>query len=381
MSGRLNIRFDSDMPPATVEVVSPDLETVGRVWLDTGGSAELDVPSEGSFLRVHLPTGEIVTLQDPGNLNRLITLGGLVEQTQRRVRSSSIPQRGNVTALKQLDRSLDRMGAAPGDEFGRSITTREMSLKPTIAGFIEMELIDPQGKALMGAKGVGEELVSYSCNYMEPVELRIKTPDQQLIVRLPGTLKSITVNSVPLDKGEQIVRVRVRTANQKADTLGSYVARGDINSAAAMTSWADKAEEMLYGKMDDPFAATLGAYLLLRLRKFDLMRGWAKNLADRFKTLTDGKVIWAWQQIYQKGSEGEIRDYLGQAAFGPLPVFTQGLKLLGDGLRLLAKDRPDLQEHYNESVGIVLWESPFTASFRGTRSEGNRVRFDVGYEA
>ncbi len=74
MSDRLTIRFASDMPAATVEVVSPDLQVVDRVMLNAGRSREVDVPSEQSFLRVHLPSGQVVTLQDPGNLDRKISM-------------------------------------------------------------------------------------------------------------------------------------------------------------------------------------------------------------------------------------------------------------------------------------------------------------------
>src|SRR5688572_25106183 len=69
MSGRLNITFAPDMPGATVEVVAPDLTTIDRLWLTPGQQKAVDVPSEATFLRVHLSSGEIVTLDDPGNLN------------------------------------------------------------------------------------------------------------------------------------------------------------------------------------------------------------------------------------------------------------------------------------------------------------------------
>jgi hypothetical protein len=84
MSGNLHIRFASDMPTASVEVISPTLETVGRVWIEPGGTADIDVPSEASFLRVYMPSGEIVTMHDPGNLNRRIDLDSLLKRKGRR---------------------------------------------------------------------------------------------------------------------------------------------------------------------------------------------------------------------------------------------------------------------------------------------------------
>ena len=38
MSGQLRVAFASDMPAATVEVVSPDMEVVDRFMLDGGRS-------------------------------------------------------------------------------------------------------------------------------------------------------------------------------------------------------------------------------------------------------------------------------------------------------------------------------------------------------
>ena len=51
-----------------------------------------------------------------------------------------------------------------------------------------------------------------------------------------------------------------------------------------------------------------------------------------------------------------------QAADGPLPVYAEGLRLLGEGLRLLppAIGQPRLAK-LDEQVGRSLWRSPFTA--------------------
>src|SRR5436190_21697718 len=68
---------------ATMEVVAPDLAMVGRVWLGPGQQRSVSVPSEASFLRIHLTSGEIVTLQDPGNLDRVISKAALTDQLER----------------------------------------------------------------------------------------------------------------------------------------------------------------------------------------------------------------------------------------------------------------------------------------------------------
>src|SRR5438552_2018121 len=78
MSSELTIRFADDMPPASVEVVSPDFRTVTRLMLDGGREAKVDVPSEFSFLRVYLPSGRVVTLTaERGQLKRMVSPAAL----------------------------------------------------------------------------------------------------------------------------------------------------------------------------------------------------------------------------------------------------------------------------------------------------------------
>jgi hypothetical protein len=376
MSGKLQIHFAPDMPPAAVEVVSPDLQTVGRVWASPGASAEIDVPSEASFLRVHMPSGQIVTLHDPGNLDRRIDLGALVEHTQRRpTRVAPSVSKSDVEAAPDISAARIRDAEAMGG-------SGAAAPPPKLANDVQVQLMTSKRHLLAIARTVGTGAVDVpsGTQLMEPLDLRVTTHDGQLGVRLPGLLSAVRVSNSEMSDGLRVVAIRVRTTNREADALGSYISRGDLHSAAAMTPWADRAEQLLFSKMDDPFAAALGAYLLLRLRRFDLMRTWARNLANGWPTLADGSVIWAWQQIHQRGSEPEIRDYLMRAANAGLPVFTEGLKLLNDGLRLLGSWGSEVQRKLNTAAGIVLWDSPFTASIR-VAEDGSvgHVRFEVGY--
>ena len=70
------------MPAANVEIVAPDMKVVDRVMLEAGRSKTVQVPSESSFLRVHLPSGDVVRLDDPGNLSRVISIKSILDQTK-----------------------------------------------------------------------------------------------------------------------------------------------------------------------------------------------------------------------------------------------------------------------------------------------------------
>jgi hypothetical protein len=137
--------------------------------------------------------------------------------------------------------------------------------------------------------------------------------------------------------------------------------------------------------MGDPYAAAVGAYLLLKLQRFDLMRTWAKNLADRFMELPDGCVIWA-SQLAQERPESldEIRSYYTMAVQRGLPVYTEGLRLLMDGLRLLGPIGQASLQELRSKLGEVLWGSPVTAtvsSLEPRRTSHEPIKFDIEFGA
>jgi hypothetical protein len=77
----------------------------------------------------------------------------------------------------------------------------------------------------------------------------------------------------------------------------------------------------------------------------------------------------AWQLIHQSTSQtSEIRDYFLKAAARGLPVYTEGLQLLLDGLRLLGDEGQAAREDILKQAGVVVWDSPVSASVRTTEN-------------
>lgn len=198
-----------------------------------------------------------------------------------------------------------------------------------------------------------------------PLTLKIlEQSGTRLVLRVPGNASRILTRVDPL-RGQLAIcfSVRIATLNSTAEAIVSYLQRGDLYSAEAMKPWIDKAAGLLFDKMEDPYASVVGAYLLARLKKFDQMHEWARNLASKFDFLPDGCVIWAWQLIHQHPSNGgEIRKYLLMAVDRGLPVYSEGLRLLTTGLKLMGPDGQAAREKVANSAGVILWSSPLTAS-------------------
>lgn len=133
--------------------------------------------------------------------------------------------------------------------------------------------------------------------------------------------------------------ITVATQNTTAETLLSLITAGRMDNAKTFFSQAEWAEELLYGKMLDPVSAAIGGYFLLKVGELEKMHDWPNNLAEWMPWLPDGAIIHAWQMI-RSGNEkmetiDKIRARLVAAAERGIPVYTEGLKLLYEGLNLL----------------------------------------------
>jgi hypothetical protein len=220
----------------------------------------------------------------------------------------------------------------------------------------------------------------------EVLVLTASTSDGDLRVQLPGNSTGllVAVDTVDSrDKGETLlVSARIATENPDADAVIEYMANGDMRAAASMSTWIERAADLLRDKIEDPYGAAVGGYLLLRLRRYEQMHNWARNLADWAPNFADGPIIWASQQIGEQGSSaaGEIEIYLRRAVERGLPVYTEGMRLLSEGLRMLPSNaQSSLSAQLNERYGRGVWSSPITASVHGLRNvSANSVR--VEYE-
>ena len=222
----------------------------------------------------------------------------------------------------------------------------------------------------------------------EPLRLQIQHSESsaRLDVCVPGNTREVWARADTIrEQRGQAYSVRLTTSEPTADTILGYLQRGDLYSAEAMAEWCDEAQDMLMSKMADPYAAAVGGYLLLKLKRFDKMRDWARNLAEYFPFLSDGSIIWATQLIQQQPSnEAEIRRYLLKAAaIGP-PVYSIGMSLLSDGLRLMGTDgRAALAQLLNDR-DVLVSTSPLTAFIRTsdgyTRGpDALPAVFDIGF--
>jgi len=192
------------------------------------------------------------------------------------------------------------------------------------------------------------------------------------------------------------VDVILSTDDWNMESLLTLMQRGDTGKAAQFVSESTLAEDMLNKKLANPYRAAVGGYYLLQVQDFERLHNWTRNLADWFEWLADGPVIHAWQLMEQASHEERVnlRDELYKQACERLleavkrgvPVFTQGVRLLKDGLAVFASGRilPDYQESVlnvmskvNEYVAALDWTATRT-TFTGNHPDRPSLRYHVG---
>lgn len=169
----------------------------------------------------------------------------------------------------------------------------------------------------------GGSRIPWRCTALPPVE-------QPMVLIKPAGPDA----DYPLD-------VVVSTENWSLQTLLSFLQSGQ---ATAAEKWAEGdariAEDFLYSKRRDPAAAAVGGYFLLKTRRYDLLHDWTNNLANWIEWMPDGPIIHAWHLFAEAQRESDhrvaltarARERLLEATDRGIPLYTEGLRLLRNGL-------------------------------------------------
>lgn len=204
-------------------------------------------------------------------------------------------------------------------------------------------------------------------------------------VALPAH-ERVTVAVLPgLQKPEE-VRVTAATGNDPAEALLGYLRTGRIEEGDQIVR---RAEDLLFGKLEDPIAAAIAGYFLLRAGELEALRRWGPNLARFFEWLPDGAVVDGWQRIHaaRVADTDELydagREQFLLAASRGVPIYTEGLRLLIDGLMLFASDDAECAaalQALSAYADTVDW-SEATVTFRGERPDRPSLRGRTGMPA
>lgn len=191
--------------------------------------------------------------------------------------------------------------------------------------------------------------------------LILQFQEEHYILMLPGTWGDSPTSTFDVEvdyygsehskANGRVVQARVLTDEPGFNGLAQLLGSGNLYNARNI--WSEGALELLYRKYENPVAAAAGALILVQPdvagnpevweRNANLDR-WFLNLYNDFKWLAEGAICLAWLKgtSAYRSSDDEIKDneelasivarLLQEAADRGLPMYTEGLKLLSQGI-------------------------------------------------
>ncbi len=147
-------------------------------------------------------------------------------------------------------------------------------------------------------------------------------------------------------QGDPSNPVTVAVRDPAFGALLGYLSNGPLSSARQLVNGDSRTRSLalsaLYHKVENPYAAAAGAYVLTQGYAFEESQEWhywIDNLANRFPQLPDGPIVRAALHLQRKYPDLESvgASFLEGFARG-LPVYTAVFRLLFDGLTMFCGD-------------------------------------------
>lgn len=348
MSGQLDLSFShlggpevSELP-VVVDVVDASLEAAVKprsVRLGSGWQQDLE---PGTYLaRVRFPSGE-------------------------EIRQTCTVHDGDQTQI-----SIDVHVLSGHESLERSAVLRPLVRDESTPGLAGMGFASTWATRWKGEAARDWQQIDFDGESVSrddhTVRYRFEVDEQSNVLQLGGPAVGWRFVSLPArsvvdvtvaPRGEDDLAVEVTTQSAEAEALLGYLRTGAVEGADVT------AESLLGRKRVDPIAAAIGGYYLLRTARLDRLSDWGPNLSEWFPWLADGAIVNAWQHIHagreHRGDSDHhfdtARRELLLATQRGLPIYTEGLKLLVDGLRLL---RSDAQAGDAEVSAALTFVEPF----------------------
>jgi hypothetical protein len=155
-------------------------------------------------------------------------------------------------------------------------------------------------------------------------------------VSLPGggPCRVLLTPNESIDPRSDPLKVVVSGFRNGAETLLEFLSRDSLSAATSLSTWA---MNLLRDKFNDPVAATIAAYYVLRVGTWrEVPEWWLGNLSESFTWLADGPLIRCVVDLRRGLQNAEAA---GRARFNLLEAMGRGYPLFVEGLSLLQEAR------------------------------------------
>jgi len=339
--------YESEQIPKKVKVLDAELNEINAFWLRGDSEKVLEMKPGLYAVVLTLPSGE--------EMEKILKIEDSHENKVEFDLSEISPHESHEWAY--MSKGIIKSKASLVDSKYLGSWIRLWHIKDNIWSVISLPILD--------SSSWNEDGVSYTLRVNKELQfLQVGGPKiPWRLVALPpgGELKCLIKPNLGPSNIVHPLEIIVTSENWEAETILTMLTNNAIDKAVEIyeSSYLKDitAESLLFNKMSDPTSAAIGAYYLLKLKKFDRLHNWAKNLANRIDWMPDGPIIWAWQLIKEGRKSGEVnikevRERLLEACQRGVPIYTEGLRLLWDGLKMLTYEFKD-DKYLNKALEMV----------------------------
>jgi hypothetical protein len=388
---------DAQGIPVPVEVFNEHLERVADDVADLGHDHTVAVAEPGLYqVRAELPSGEnvatTVRVQPDGSVPvaRLVSFDGLPSKPlTQNVQIGTVRNFGlvNVAATRE-DSAITITGLFRVDPQSIKHTETAWQLVDAPLDLLENALVEQPIavddsqliKRIYLKQGSGK--TAYPVYVRYSVRRTPKASESLGFIIVPtGMTNDLTeILFMHADFNEDAdpnttVTTLVRGGQPAAETLLAYLNQGSLRSAKRIAEQViEQAMELLQGKQRDPFSACIAGYFLLQAGQLGNL-DWMKNLAEWFPSIPDGAVIYG-SALLRAGDRVLARSYLLETVKHGLPIYTVGLRLLFDNLRVLAQENDD-----DEELGKAIQRIRSVAAYTDWHAQYTTINFPNGVDS
>jgi len=355
--GTLTLSFADDMPPAVVEIVAADMHTLGTVLMRPGQSREIDTDEPAHLVCIQMPNGHLVTLPR--------------RDFERKIERRNL--RPSPRAESPYAASATAAARQPRPRFGNEVSAASWEEKNLGT------IYSPRWEWSMdgGGKSVPDALRwVFAGDSAKGSDLRGKFGKSDVQVRVPGNIRRVSVRDHE-SAATGVVTIEMLSRSPMADMLLGYL-------QTSLPAGREAVNEILSDggpRIVDPFGACVLAYMLLRVRRFDAA---AQSVFDAVGACleADAHVIAAWQLLACSPDRmDDVEAHLVQALARGLPVYTEGVRLLLDGLLMLGAPGREHIARLQDGCRYIVWSSPVTTILNQASSPTPIPRIKVEFTA
>jgi hypothetical protein len=163
---------------------------------------------------------------------------------------------------------------------------------------------------------------------------------------------ALTRRPVSREVSSGVYKVEAFTGSSTANLLLRYSRQGSYQRAGNSA----ESERVLSEKVEDPVAAVIGAYSLLRIGELERLHDWTGNLYRMFPWLPDGATVCG-EHLARLGRHAEALKVFAELPARGLPIVADGLFYVAERLKTYSRLKSEKSQGLDVGLAQTLLDT------------------------